>query len=400
MTDAPPPIPPEPSLVVTEFSTPERTEIEPFQEQAGVATTEVVRPSIDLVERDGPPRWYLGIFESAAWFMGTLVVHLVGGVSVLILLIVYETIKTGKPPAVTSDPTTMLIVTAYEMLIFVLCAMLAFTVRYWGRTANELNFSCPDLRHVAIVIGATLPLSFCVSAWSIPIQYGWQYVVEQYPWLKVLDGMNVMETIKEMAQATSFPLMILIVAVLPAVGEELVFRGAIGRILIGHIGLWSGVILTSFLFGCIHIHPVHALSVMPLGLAMHLIYLWTRSFWMPMVLHFLNNSWATLTARLGTDDGLHDAMHPSALEWIEMATAVFAVIFLAIALWQTRVRYYRPDGIEWSSSRFPIRVPPSVTIRRVSNPANSICWYTAIACVVVCHSMVAFDLISAQVAAN
>ena len=402
MTDAAPP-PDDPAISRTSTdgtAGPLPLEIQEFLGQPPVDSSAVASSSPPSLARDGPSCWYLGVGEALAWFMGTLIAHIVGAISVLVIIIIWITIKTGTPPAATTDSATMVIVTCSEMLFFVLASMLAISLRYWGRTFNELNLSCPDPRHVAIVVAATLPLSFCVSALSIPAQLGWRYISQQNPWLEIFDNMNVMEMVKEMARSMSLPFMILIVAVLPAIGEELVFRGAIGRVLIAHLGIWGGVLLTSFLFGCVHIHPVHALAVMPLGLAMHLIYLWTRSFWMPMLLHFLNNSWATLTAHLESGDAHHDLVQPSFLECVEMVTAVFAVVFLAVALWQSRIRYFEANGSEWSSPRFPIRIPGSTMIHRKSSPMNSICFYAAVICVIACHSTVAFDLFSSHLQAN
>jgi len=39
------------------------------------------------------------------------------------------------------------------------------------------------------------------------------------------------------------------------------------------------MLITSVLFGIMHVNPAQAIGVMPLGLAMHFVYLTTRSFW-------------------------------------------------------------------------------------------------------------------------
>ncbi len=58
-------------------------------------------------------------------------------------------------------------------------------------------------------------------------------------------------------------------AVAPALGEELVFRGVIGRGLIARWGLPAGVLITSVMFAAIHVHPAHVVGVIPVGIAMH-----------------------------------------------------------------------------------------------------------------------------------
>lgn len=332
--------------------------------------------------------WYYGVGEAIAWFIGSLGVHLFGGLLAFVLTIFGFYLLSGKPPSKIDSPEVMMPVCAGEMTIFVLASMLAVSLRFWGTTFQELNMSLPDPRHVMIVALGTVPVSLCVAAWSLPIQWAWSSLQEMQPMLKVFDEMNTMEVVKEMGQSTPFLVMVFVIAVLPAVGEELVFRGAIGRVLIANMGLWGGLILTSILFGLLHIHPVHALSVIPFGLLIHLLYLATRSFWMPMLLHFLNNTWAILASGTKFEDPTDHVGHISVFEGFELVLGGVTVLLLGFALWQSRVRLIQPDGKEWISARFPLHVPPSSEIQRKSAHINIVCWGTAIVCALVCHVMV------------
>ncbi|WP_010587231.1 CPBP family intramembrane glutamic endopeptidase [Schlesneria paludicola] len=341
---------------------------------------------------DRAPRWYFAICESILWFVGTLAVHLIGGVATIIAVTIVWTILSNGRSVSMSDPRVLMLATAGEMVLFVLAAMLCVSVRYWGRTFAELNLSRPELKHVAIVIAGTLPLSYCVSAYSMPIQWGWNLIGEQFPGLKVIDELSAMRMVNEMADATSLPVMILILAVLPAIGEELVFRGAMGRVLMASLGIWGGVALTSFLFGLIHVHPVHALAVIPLGIAMHLVYLWTRSFWMPMLFHFVNNCWASVTAQFGSGEPFQENAAVTLTDLVGMFAAAIAVTALAIALFQSRIRYRHPDGAEWTSPHYPLRVPPSRTIRRTTAAMGLSYWATGFGFALVCHLAMGWQL--------
>ena len=101
----------------------------------------------------------------------------------------------------------------------------------------------------------------------------WGFVVDAFPSLGELDSANTMQQISEFANSMSLPLMLLLIAVAPAICEELIFRGLIGRGLIARQGLFRGVVITSLLFAAVHMHPAHAFGVIPLGIAMHVIYL-------------------------------------------------------------------------------------------------------------------------------
>jgi|GEM_PF-2409606 len=356
---------------------------------------------LDLIATDLPeapeeltfePRWYLGIAEAIAWFIGTLGVHLVSGIFFMVIMLIAVRPHGKGPQDAMKDPRVMLGATAGEMVCFVLAAMIAVTARYWGRTFKELNMSQPDLRHIMIVVLGTIPLSRVVSLWSIPVQWGWNYVADLAPILKILDQMNTMEAVKDLAAFTSLPVMILVIAVLPAIGEEIIFRGAIGRVLICHIGLWAGLLMTSFLFGLIHIHPVHAVTVMPLGLAIHLLYLGSRSFWIPMLLHFENNTLASIMTKLGANSADAAGAPITLRDGIQLGSALVAVIAFGIALWQSRIRYLNTDGIESDSSLFPTTVPDS-TFSRQSKPMGPVCLMIGLVSAIVCHGGLAMEIL-------
>jgi len=83
-------------------------------------------------------------------------------------------------------------------------------------------------------------------------------------------------------------------AVLPAVGEEIFFRGMFQR----SLGNGRGAVLASGLaFGIFHLDPAHVVGVVPLGLYFAYIAAKTGSTLVPMVGHLTNNTMAIAAAR-------------------------------------------------------------------------------------------------------
>lgn len=83
----------------------------------------------------------------------------------------------------------------------------------------------------------------------------------------------------------------LIIAVIPAVGEELLFRGVLQNIFFawfrsGHMA----VLLTAFLFSATHLQFYGFLPRLILGLTFGYMYLWSGSIWLPVLAHFVNNA--------------------------------------------------------------------------------------------------------------
>ncbi|SFI81348.1 hypothetical protein SAMN05421753_112184 [Planctomicrobium piriforme] len=90
-------------------------------------------------------------------------------------------------------------------------------------------------------------------------------------------------------QGVPYPVLIVAMALAPAVAEELVFRGVLGRRLVGRFGIVRGVLLSSLCFAAIHGSPPHAIATLPVGILLHLLYLQTGTIWIPVLVHFCNN---------------------------------------------------------------------------------------------------------------
>lgn len=82
-----------------------------------------------------------------------------------------------------------------------------------------------------------------------------------------------------------------IVAVLPAIGEELLFRGLLQKLIkkmIGnsHLAIW----ITATLFSALHLQFFGFLPRLLLGALFGYLLEWTGTLWLPMIAHFINNA--------------------------------------------------------------------------------------------------------------
>lgn len=89
---------------------------------------------------------------------------------------------------------------------------------------------------------------------------------------------------------------ILMIAILPALAEEMVFRGVLqpllGRILKNKH--W-GIIISALIFAGIHLQFYGFLPRFALGLAFGYLYLWSGNLWVPITAHFINNLLSVVT---------------------------------------------------------------------------------------------------------
>jgi membrane protease YdiL (CAAX protease family) len=152
---------------------------------------------------------------------------------------------------------------------------------------------------------------------------------------------------------------VLVVGLAPAISEELLFRGFIGRGLVARYGAAVGVLLSSLLFGLIHLDPPHIAATFVMGVCFHYMYLMTRSLWVPMFMHFLNNSWGVI-AMLGQDESLahvDDAPPPYLI-----GAAAFLALAVAWAFYRSRARLIFPpdqDATAWKPAFRGVEAPPT-----------------------------------------
>lgn len=84
---------------------------------------------------------------------------------------------------------------------------------------------------------------------------------------------------------------IIMVGVFAAVGEEILFRGVIQNMLTNWLQKpWVAILITSFLFSFIHFQFYGFFPRMALGAVLGIAYYYSQSLWVPILMHFLNNS--------------------------------------------------------------------------------------------------------------
>ena len=92
---------------------------------------------------------------------------------------------------------------------------------------------------------------------------------------------------------------LLMIAILPAIGEEFLFRGVLLHI----FREWAGnvhvaIFISALLFSALHLQFYGFLPRFILGIFLGYIFVWTGSIWVPVLVHFFNNGIAVVAAWL------------------------------------------------------------------------------------------------------
>jgi len=109
---------------------------------------------------------------------------------------------------------------------------------------------------------------------------------------------EVEELMKKFLQVNGiipFTVNVLIIAFLPAIGEELLFRGVLQKLFISLFkNVHIGIIVTAFIFSALHLQFLSFLPRFILGIIFGYIVVWSLSLWPAIIAHFLNNLLAVI----------------------------------------------------------------------------------------------------------
>lgn len=104
---------------------------------------------------------------------------------------------------------------------------------------------------------------------------------------------RVLEVFLQMKSAGALMINIIIMALLPALGEELFFRGSLQKALLRLSNRpWLAILISSLIFALLHGTFFKIIPIFTLGIMLGTVYYITRNLWYNVLIHFLNNALA------------------------------------------------------------------------------------------------------------
>lgn len=372
--------------MTTDFPAPEsdpdqsdQSIFEATDDEAGPPAMEfadVIPPrALPITPESGFRRLVFPAVEGGLWMMGALIANVGGSLAGVAVYLLKTWIADGKTNMPLFDPPkeAILFSAIGSQIALLLFAVIGVVLRFGAQLADRLGLRKISLGHSLLVIGLVWPvqcLAQLVATWADDLfqKIGISGSGEEYQ-----------RIMQQLLSSGSLPVMLLIIAVGPALGEELIFRGIIGNSLVRRWGVWAGVVVTSLLFGLMHMIPIQVVAVIPLGLVMHLVYLATKSFWAPVLLHFCNNALALVVTHLSgfpaEGEVTVDEAAPSAAAQL---AALIAAACLLTVLWKTRRQFLRADGTVWVPGYVTVEAPPELSPSELSKrPADNTTYLAA-----------------------
>ena len=193
----------------------------------------------------------------------------------------------------------------------------------------------------AVLIIVLLPVMSALVEWNAKAHFP-AFLHDFEVWARASED-KAQALTKYLTQFTSparFFIGVLVVAVVPAIAEELFFRGAIQRNLVQwfspHIGIW----LAAALFSAIHFQFFGFFPRFVLGLVLGYLYQWSGNILVPMAGHFTQNGFQLLLLYLQQRRMLSadfDPENTNALPWSWVAISAVLSAGLLYYIYQNRL---------------------------------------------------------------
>jgi uncharacterized protein len=231
-----------------------------------------------------------------ASLVSVFLLYQVGGGLVTLLV-------TGATSITRDNVWTMRWLTLAGQLCFILVPTLLLARLFSTRLSTIFQFRVPGLRESTLAIIAFFSLQRIFEAYM--------FFQEQVPLPELLR--NFLEPIKKLFEELTKVLIradspeelftvILVVAVVPSIVEELLFRGLIQKIFERLMSPVVSAVLAGTIFGLFHVNPFELVPLVGLGVFFGLLRYRSQSLLVPIAVHFFNNLMAVLASFYGLQD--------------------------------------------------------------------------------------------------
>jgi membrane protease YdiL (CAAX protease family) len=230
-------------------------------------------------------------------------------VTVLFLMLISGSIFPRLIPSRLASLATEIIAFILPAVLVVQCSRLRWTDIFGvgGRLTPSIGIMLP-LLGASFAVSTSIFVEIAHVIWPLPEKL-----------TEILVDLMHTDSVPE------FVLVVLLVAAVPAIAEEIVFRGIVQKSLIARYGPISGIGLTALIFAAMHLNPWSFVPLLIAGVFFGYAAYRTGTLWASSLAHFGNNLIAVIGLNL--EDSVTYADLTEATPWYILLPALFAAIF-------------------------------------------------------------------------
>lgn len=228
------------------------------------------------------------------------------------------------------------LMTMAGQILFILLPALVFLKLFYSDLTNFLRIKIPNWKEVLLFTIGIAILTVMLQNYLYIQNYFIDQLANNVPIIKtlkeLLDTLNayVEKTYGNLLKASNVyeaVLIVFVVAVIPALSEEVMFRGFIQRSFELRMKPFYAALITAIFFGANHFNPYGLIPLIILGLYFGFAAYMSGSIIIPIILHFLNNFTAVMLYFIFGDDEL---ISSSVQKPIELGSSFLLLLFMAM----------------------------------------------------------------------
>ncbi len=205
------------------------------------------------------------------------------------------------------------LMTMAGQILFIMFPALLFAKWIYGNVSEVISLKLPNWKEVTFFTIGIIILTPLLQSYLYIQNYFIEIWAENSAFITsvktILDSLNelIEKTFGNLLSADTIPemlLVVLVVSIVPAFSEELMFRGYIQRSFEYKIKPFWAALITAIFFSLFHFNPYGILPLAALGLYFGFAAYMSESLVVPIFLHFLNNFFAVMLYFTIGDDEL------------------------------------------------------------------------------------------------
>jgi membrane protease YdiL (CAAX protease family) len=195
------------------------------------------------------------------------------------------------------------LMTMAGQILFILLPALLFAKWIYGNISEVISLKLPNWKEITFFTIGIVILTPLLQSYLYIQNYFIELWAENSTFISsiktILDSLDelIEKTFGNLLSADTIPemlLVVLVVSIVPAISEEIMFRGYIQRSFEFKLKPFWAALITAVFFSLFHFNPYGILPLAALGLYFGFAAYMSESLVIPVFLHFLNNFFAVM----------------------------------------------------------------------------------------------------------
>lgn len=247
------------------------------------------------------------------------------------------------------------LMTIAGQLLFILLPAIIFAKLFYLNVSKIIRLRIPDIKEVLLFTVGIFILAPLLQSYLYVQNYIIEVLAHNIPIIntfkELFDSLNslIEKTYGNLLNASNileFLFVVVVVAIVPSVSEEVMFRGFIQRSFEQKLTPVIAGLITAVFFSLYHFNPYGFIPLAILGFYFGLAAYYSKSLIIPIFLHFLNNfSAVTVYHIVGSNELIKSDVKASKEELIFYLITIAILVGLFVALLSSIKKYYSTKQI-------------------------------------------------------